>query len=237
MSERRFFDNLFGLYLEPEKSFGELLPPARFWLPLALLVGLNLSFTAVWMWKVDPLEFFKAEMEWSGQADRVPPEQREAMFAAQARMFPILAWVGGLVGAPLFVLLSAAVYSLMFRFFLGGEIPFRRTLTVVGWSNAALAVVSQPLVLTVMALKGDWNINPGRALQANLAVALDRETAPRALFALLDSMDLFSLFAMYLMYVGFRVGTGMKPGAVAAGVVGPWAVYVVAKMGLAALGM
>lgn len=234
---RGFLANLLGLYFEAEKSFADLLPPARFWIPLALVVALNVAFTALWMAKVDPVAFFKAEMEWSGQAERIPPEQQAAILETQVRMFPILGWVGALLGAPLMLLLTAALYSLVFRFFLGSEIVFRTTLTVVGWAFAALGCLSQPLVLTVMALKGDWSINPARALQANLAIALDRETAPRALFALLDSLDLFTLFALYLLYAGFRVGTGLKPRTVAIAVAAPWAAYVLVKAGFAALGM
>jgi hypothetical protein len=234
---RTFAENLFGLFHEAERSFAALLPAARYWPPLLLLLGLNAAFTAVWMSKVDPLEFFRAELEWSGQADRIAPEQQAAILEAQARVFPVFGWLGGLLGAPLMVLVGAAVYALVFRFFLGSEIPFRQILTIVSWAMLALAVVTLPLALAVMGLRGDWSINPGRALQANLALALDRATAPRPLYALLDSLDLFTLFALYLIYAGFRVGTGLKPATVAAGVLAPWALYVMAKMGLAALWM
>lgn len=236
-TRRGFFENLLGLYFEAETSFADLVPAARFWLPMALHVVLGIAFTGAWMSKIDTREFFRAEMEWSGQAQRIPPEQLEKTLDTQVRMFPILGWVGAVVGGPLIVLFTAAVYSMVFRFFLGSEIPFRQTLTIVAWSVLALALLSQPLILTVMALKGDWSINPSRALQANLAIAVDRETAPRALYALLDSFDLFTLFGLFLLYSGFRVGTRLKPTTVAIAVAAPWALYVFAKAGLALLAL
>lgn len=229
--------NLLGLYYEAEASFAALVPAGRFWLPIVLHVALGVAFTAAWTAKMDVRAFFEAELEWSGQAERIPPEQQARILDAQVRMFPILGWLGALLGGPLVVLVTAAVYSLVFRFFLGSEIPFRQTLTIVAWSVLALALVSQPLILTVMALKGEWSINPGRALQANLAIALDRETAPRALYALLDSFDLFTLFCLYLLYAGFRVGTGLRPTTVAIAVAAPWALYVLVKSGLALLAL
>lgn len=229
--------SLLGLFVEPQASFAELLPRGRFWIPLALHVALSLGFTALWMAKVDPAEFFRAEMEWSGQAERIPPEQQATILEAQARLFPIMGWLGGALGAPLMVVFVAAVYALVFRFFLGSEIAFRKTLTVVAWSLAAVACVSTPLLVTVMALKGDWSINPARALEANLAIALERESTPRPLYALFDSLDLFTLFALHLLHAGFQAGTGMKPRTVAIAVATPWALYVLVKAGFAALGM
>lgn len=237
MSERGIAGNLFGLLFESERSFAALLPPARFWIPLALHVALSLGFTAVWMAKVDPVEFFRAELEWSGQADRIPAEQQATILQAQARMFPVMGWLGGALGAPLLVAFVAAAYSLVFRFFLGSEIPFRKTLTVAAWSLATVACVQTPLILTVLALKADWAINPGRALQANLAIALERESAPRFFYSVLESLDLFTLWTLSLLHAGFKVGTGLTPRTVAIAVTTPWALWVLLKAGLAALRM
>jgi hypothetical protein len=229
--------NLLGLFVEPEQSFAALLPGARFWIPIALHVALSLAFTAVWMSRVEPRAFFEAELEWSGQAERIPPEQRAQILEAQARMFPILGWVGALLGPPLLALLVAAVYSLVFRFFLGSEIPFRRSLTVVAWSLAALACVTTPLILTVMAIKGAWALNPARALQADLGIALERDSAPAFLHAVLDSLDLFTLWTLFLLYAGFAQGSGLARRTVAIAVAVPWALWVLMKAGFAALGM
>ncbi len=109
-------------------------------------------------------------------------------------------------------------------------------LTVVAWSFLAVAAVTQPHVLVVLALKGDWSISPGRALQANLAAALDPDAVPRPLFAMADSLDLFSFGVLLLLHVGFRVGTGLSSRPLALAVLLPWALYVLGKAGFAALG-
>ena len=233
---RAFLGTLLGLYFEPEASFADALRAPRFWLPLALLVALNLAFTTVWLQRVDAEAFFRAEMEYSGAIERIRPEQLPEILAAQARMLPIFGWVGGLLGAPAIVFLCGAIYTFVLRFFLANEIGFGRVLTVVAWSFLAVAVVTQPLALGVLALKGDWSINPSRVLQASLGAVLDPDSVPRALFAMADSLDLFSFGVLFLFWIGFRAGTGLAPRPVALAVLVPWALYVVGKAGLVALG-
>lgn len=232
---RGFLATLAGLYFEPEKSFAAALRSPRFWTPLAVLTALNLAFTAVWLRKVDAEAFFRAEMEYSGAIDNIRPEQLGPILEAQARALPIFGWMGGLFGAALLVLVTGAIYTFVLRFFLASEIDFARVLAVVAWSFLAVAAVTQPLTLGVLALKADWSINPARALQANLAAALDPDSVPRALFAMADSFDLFSFAVLFLLHVGFRVGTGLGARPVAAGVLVPWALYVLGKAGFIAL--
>ncbi|HET7291684.1 MAG TPA: hypothetical protein VFM88_04610, partial [Vicinamibacteria bacterium] len=153
----------------------------------------------------------------------------------QARALPIFGWVGALLGAPLVVPLAGAAYAFTLRFFLASEIGFGRVLGVVAWSFLAVAAVTQPLALGVLALKADWSINPTRALQASLAALLEPDSVPRGLLAAAESLDLFSFCVLFLLYVGFRVGTGLGPRPIAAAVLVPWALYVLGKAGFAAL--
>jgi hypothetical protein len=238
MSETRgFVTNLVGLYHEPETSFADLLPAARFWRPFAAYFVLTLAFTAVWVTQVDPRAFFEAQLEASGQAGRIPPDQRSAVLDSQARAFPYIAWLGPFVGVPFAVFLGAGVYSVVFRFFLGSEIPFKRTATIVAWTLLTVACVTTPLILCVLFLRGDWSLNPAQVLQANLAIAVEKDAVPRALYAILDSLDLFTLFGLYLLNAGFKMGAGLRPSLVRIGVVVPWALYVLLKAALALLGV
>lgn len=227
---RGFLHHLFGLYASPGKEFTAILPKARWWRPLALLIVLQVGFTAVWLNKIDTVEFAKAEVERSGRMERIPADQRAQVFETQARFFPIIGWTGAVIGAPILVLLVGGVYLVVFRFFLGSEVTFKRVLAIVAWSFVVVSLVTTPLVLVTLYLKGDWTVNPRMALSANLAMPLDSETASKPLYALLDSFDLFSFWILLLLYTGFRIATPFKPGTVAAAVLAPWGIYVVGKM-------
>jgi len=234
-SEGGFAQQLAGLYLSPREAFRSILGRPKLVVPLLGLVAIQVLFTAFWMRKIDPLDFVKTQIEESGRADRIPPEKREEVFEQQAKFFKVIGWVGALVGAPILVLVVGSLYLFVFRFLFGGDVTFGQALTIVAWSFLATALVTTPLTYLTLSLKGDWNVNPQDALQANLAALLDKETAPKPLYALAGSLDLFSFWVLWLLSVGFGVASRRPTSAAAMGVVGVWAVYVLGRVGFAAV--
>jgi hypothetical protein len=87
----------------------------------------------------------------------------------------------------------------------------------------------------VLQLKGDWNINPQDAIQANLGLLLDKSTAAKPLWALLTSIDVFNLWMVFLLAVGFGVASRKATGSALWGVGICWAVVVLVKVGWSAL--
>jgi hypothetical protein len=133
------------------------------------------------------------------------------------------------------LLVVGALLFFVFRFFYASEVTFKQSLSIVAWTFVATALVSQPLTLLVMFLKGDWNINPQDALQANLGLLLDPQTAAKPLLSLLSSLDLFSFWIMFLLATGFGIASRKATGSALWGVVIPWAIFVLCKAGWAAL--
>jgi hypothetical protein len=230
-----FLQNLVDVYFEPRAAFGRIVGDPRFLVPLVLYVVLVLGFTAVWMQKMDPVEFMRAQIEESGQADRIPADQREAIIEQQAKMMPIFAWVFGPLGIAASLLVTAGVLLFVFRFFYAAELPFRAAFAIVTWVFFAVGLVTTPLLLLVLQLKGDWNINPQEAIQANLGLLLDRSSAAKPLWALLTSIDVFSLWMIFLLAVGFGVASRRTTGSALWGVAIPWATIVLGKVGWAAI--
>jgi hypothetical protein len=226
---------LANLYFAPREAFQALLVRPRFWIPLAAWVALSLAFTAVWMQKVDARAYMRQQIEDSGRADKIPPDQMESIVEAQSKAFPIFAWVGPLVFLPLGLLVVAAVYLFVFRFLFGGIVTFGQSAAVLAWTFLAVAVVTTPLTLAVLGLKDDWTLDPRTALQANVSLFLDRATTPKSLYTLVESLDLFSFWTMALMAAGYGVANRKPTSWALWGVVGVWVVYVLGKVGLAAI--
>jgi hypothetical protein len=224
-----------NLYFAPREAFQTLLARTRFWMPLLGWVGLSLAFTAVWMQKVDAHAYIKQQIEDSGRADKIAPEQMENVVDTQARMFPIFAWVGPLVFLPLGLIGIAAAYLFVFRFLFGGSVTFGQSATVLAWTFLAVGLVTTPLTLAVLFLKDDWNLDPRTALQANATLFLDRAATSKPLYSLLESLDLFSFWTMAVMAAGYAVANKKNTGWALWGVLGVWAVYVLGKAGLAAI--
>lgn len=232
---RGFLGHLTGLYLSPGAEFPAILRKPRPIAPLLALVAVNILFTAVWSYKVDAVEFMRAQMEESGRADRIPPERREEIIETQARYFKPIAWGSTLVFTPVLILAVAALYLFVFRFLFGGELGFAQSFAVVAWSFFAVGLVTSPLTLLTMALKQEWNMDPRIALQANLSLVLDKESVSKPLYDLAQSLDLFSFWMLWLLSVGYGAATGRSAASAAAGVVGLWAIYVLGKAGLSLL--
>jgi hypothetical protein len=230
------FDTLLNLFVEPRTGFAAILRrPGRFWIPLAGCVALNLAFTAIWMQKVDPRVFMKNQIEESGRADKIPPERLEQVIDQQARMMKFISPISAVLAPTLVAALMAGVFLFVFRFFFGGELRFLQSLAIVAWTSFAVAVVTVPVLLAVYAGKGDWNLNPQSVVQANASLLLDKETTAKPLYSLAESIDLFSAWMLFLLATGYGVAVRKPVSAALWGVLIPWAVYVLGKVGFVAL--
>jgi len=230
-----FFQNLIDVYFSPREAFTRIVRNPSFLLPLAGYILLVLGFTGIWMQKMDAREFMKTQLEESGQWDKIPAEQREAILERAPGQMKIFGWIGPVVATPVMLLLTAAVLLFIYRFFYSSEAVFRQAFSIVTWTFFAVALVTTPLLLLVFQLKGDWNVNPQEAIQANLALLLDKSTAAKPLWALLSSIDLFSLWMVFLLAVGFGVASRKPTGSAIWGVAIPWILIVLGKVGWAAI--
>jgi hypothetical protein len=230
-----FLQNLIDVYFSPREAFTRIVRAPSFLLPLAAYAVLVLGFTGIWMNKMDAREFMKVQIEESGRADKIPAEQREAIIEQQAKWMPVFAWVMGPVGIAVTLLVIAGVLMFVYRFFYSSEVTFRQAFAIVTWIFFAVSLVTTPLLLLVLQLKGDWNINPQEAIQANLGLLLDKSSAAKPLWALLSSIDVFSLWMIFLLAVGFGVASRKTTGSAIWGVAVPWALIVLGKVAWAAM--
>jgi hypothetical protein len=230
-----FFQNLIDMYFAPREAFTRIVAKPAFLLPLVGYVVLVLAFTGVWMSKMEPREFMKTQLQESGQWDKIPADQREQILETQSKMMPIFGWVFGPIGVAVTLLVVSAVLMFIFRFFYSSEVSFKPAFAIVTWTFFAVGLVTTPLLLLILQLKGDWNINPQDAVQANLALLLDKSTAAKPLWALLSSIDVFSLWMVFLLAVGFAVASRKTTSSALWGVAVPWALIVLGKVGWAAI--
>jgi hypothetical protein len=230
-----FFQNLIDLYFSPREAFARIVRSPRILVPLVAYVILVLGFTGIWMQKMDPVEFMKTQIEESGRADKIPPDQLPGIIEQQAKMMPIFGWVVGPVFIAIMLLVIAGSLMFVFRFFYAGEVGFKQAIAIVVWTFLAVSIVSTPVTLAVLSLKGDWNINPQDAVQANLGLLLEKASAAKPLWALLTSIDAFVLWMVFLLAVGFGVASRKATGSAIWGVAIPWAIIVLCKVGWSAL--
>jgi hypothetical protein len=232
---RGFFQNLAGMYGSPRGEFAPILRRGAFWWPMLASVVVNLAFTVVWAQKVDVRAFMRAQIEASPRADRIPPDRMETIVETQSRMFRPIAFTSAVLGAPLVASLLGGLFLFVYRFMYAGDVSYRQSLCTVAWSFLTVGVVTVPLSLLTLALKGDWNVNPQEVLATNLGALVDKAAVARPLHALLSSLDLVSFWILFLLATGYGVATRRSTASALWGVGGCWALYVLVKVAWNAL--
>jgi len=230
-----FLQNLIDVYFSPGEAFARIARRPAWILPAVGYLVLGIAFTAVWMNKMDPHEFMKAQLEQSPQAAKMTAEQREQVVEQQAKLMPILIPVIGIAGLVISIVVVAGGLLFVYRFFYGAELAFVQSLAISSWVFFATSLVTTPLLLLVFALKGDWNLNPQELLQANLTLILDRTTAAKPLWTLLSGIDLFSIWAVFLLAIGYAAAVRRSLGSAIWGVAVPWLLIVLAKVAWASI--
>ena len=230
-----FFQNLVDVYFSPREAFARILRAPGFLIPLVCHIALALLFSGVWLGKMDAKEFMKAQLEESGQWDKIPADRRDVIIEGAEGRIRLFGWLGPPIFTPLLVLVVAGTLMGVFRFFYASEVGFKQSMAVVAWSFFALAVVTTPLMLLVFQLKGDWNLNPQEVLQANLGLLVEKSATAKPLWALLTSIDIFSLWIVLLLAIGFGVASKRTTGSALWGVAIPWLLIVAIKVGWAAI--
>jgi Yip1-like protein len=228
-----FGQTLAGLYTAPTETFRSIVARPTVLVPLILCVVLVLAFTAIWVSKVDPVVFLRQQFDENPRAANMDPAQKEQAIEMQAKYFRYFA-VAPAIFVPLFYLFVAALYLMIFRFLFGAELTFKQSLSIALWTYLVVGLVSTPLLLIVLAAKGDWNMDPNKALQANLGLLLPA-TAAKWLRALAESFDLFTLWILALLSMGYGVASRRTMGGALPGVLAPWIIYVLIKVGWAAM--
>src|SRR4051812_41392610 len=228
-------DTLVGLYTAPTATFRAIAARPSFWLPFIGVILVNLAFTFVWLRKADPVELSRAQMEEAGVFDRIPADQQATVVQRQARMLPIFAWLGPTVFGPIWFVALAGAFLFVYRFFYASETTFRQSLAVVSWALFAVALVATPLTLLILSLRGEWSVDPRTVIQANPAGFLEKDAVAKPVHALLDALDLFSAWTLFLLAAGYAATARRSVGSAAIGVLALWGIYVVLKVGLAAV--
>ncbi len=230
-----FFQNLIDVYFSPREAFTRIVARPSVLLPLVAWLVLSVGFSAIWLNRMDPKEFMKAQLEESGQWDKIPAEQRTQIIEGSAGRIKAFGYIGPALAPPIVLLITGGVLMGIFRFFYSSEVTFKQALGVVAWTFFAVALLTTPILLLVMNLKGDWNLNPQNVVQANLSVLADKETTAKPLYALLSGLDVFSLWTVFLLAVGFGVASRKPTSSAIWGVGVPWLLIVLWKVGWAAI--
>lgn len=231
--EESSWSRLVGVLTSPTKTFESIARRPTVLVPLVVLLALGLGVLMLALQKVDMAEMTRQQIADSGR--ELTAEQIDQAVAINEKFGWVFFIAAVLVFGPLAYLLIAGVMLVTLRL-IGGEINYKTSLstTLHGlMPSAAAAVLALPVVLAREEISGE-ELQGGSLLASHLGV-LAGEDASKWLVSLLQSIDVFSFWGIALFAIGYAITARVSRGSAAAVVIGWWAVYVAAKVGLTAL--
>jgi hypothetical protein len=229
------FSRLTGVFFEPSKTFADIARRPTWIVPLLLTIVASIGLTALYGQHVGWERLIRQKLEASSRVQQLPPEQKEQIIATQTRLAPVFGYAGTLIAIPLSFLLVAAVFTGLVAGVMSAPVRFKQVFSVVAFAGLP-NVLSMLLATVVMFLKNPADFDLQNPLMFNVGAWMDPEHSSKFLYSMATSIDLFSFWIMLLMATGLRAAAGRKLsfGGALFVVILPWAVYVLAKSGLAA---
>ena len=228
-TRRGFAGRLLGVWLDPGAEFRAIAASATFWAPLVAWTLLSILFTGLWLYKVDVLEYVRAQADLAGR-----PMAPAAQTAAAARVLQVSWLFGACVGPALTSFIVAGALFVAFRA-VRRPISFGPALTVSTYALLGVTVVSLLATVLALAIQNDWNQPVETALKSNLGALLDRQALPPWIYVLAGSLDVFTIWTVVLLAHGCRWASGATFAESLKVTAALWVLYVAAKVGAAAL--
>ncbi|MFB3920803.1 MAG: YIP1 family protein [Terriglobia bacterium] len=233
---RSFWSRWIGVYFSPGETFQDIARKPDFLFPLVAAVLSAIAVTETMLAKIGMERIIRNSMEIGGQAAKMTPEQIQQAVDRGKGIGSILAHVGGILGAPIYLLVVAAIGLAIVNALFGSPISFRKAFSVTCYAN--LVGVIGAVMAVALILFGDVErFNPNNPAPTNLGFFLNPLETSKPVAALASSVDLFTIWFVILLGIGFSQATGGKVKARTIFLVylGLWMVWVIGKVGLAAI--
>ncbi len=232
---------LTNTFTAPSKTFEDIKRGNRsWWLPfiIVILCGAFL-YTAITLnvtWKGVYENQQRLAPEWAKQMlEKAPPEKR----AKAEEMGPkqqAITWALSPLGILLIDLAVTGVLLGTINFGFGGNAKFASIFAVTLY--AGLALWPARLVLAGIALfagEQPESFNIGNPAPTNIGAFLFQQDTPAALYALASCLDVLSIWCLVLTSIGVATVAGVKRNSGYIAVFGWWAIFVLFRVGLAAI--
>ena len=229
------FGRMTGVLFSPKQTFSEIANRPSWLLPVVLLVVLSSIAGVLVTQKTDWRSFFERQMSQSSRFDQMSQEQKDRILERQMDWAPKIGVVIAPVATVVLIFVLTVVYWGAFSLFSGAGLDFA---TSFGISSHALIPValSNVLAIVTLVLRAKGDVDPEHILASSLGAFLPDNSA-HWLTVLGQSVELFWIWSLALVAVGFAAAGPKKinRGSAFGIVFGLWLLYVVCRVGVAAI--
>jgi len=218
-----------GIFFQPKETFQEIAKKPTWLIALILCVvigGVGL------IWVMETIGFERIVIEQAQAQGREVPEEQLQMLNSPGVKAVRYAFM--IIMNPVVLLVAAGLLLALF-WLVGSDAKFSRVFSVVVHSFLAYTVVSTVITLLIVLVAADpTELDVQNLVASNLGVLVSRTESP-VLFALLSSIDLLSCYCVFLLSLGMSIVGRKSLATSVALVLIPWGLWVLVKMGLAAI--
>lgn len=232
------FGRIFGVFFEPKTTFESIVRRPTWVLPMLAVIVIGVVVVFLIGSRVGWRQVIDRQIASSPRAqqrmEQVPAEKREPILEKQAKLAPIVGYVGVVVGTAVAELIVAALLLVAFNVISGSKAQFSASLGIVAHSWMPY-VIHGLLGVLILFIKDPTTIDVQNLVASNPG-ALLADGSAKWLVSLLTSLDIFTLWVIILQAVGFRATNPKKVSfAQAFGIILVlWLFFVLVKVGFAA---
>jgi hypothetical protein len=237
LPEDSFLNRALGVFTAPAQAFESIVRRPDFLVPLIIAIVAAIAISETMVAKIGMERIVRQSIELSGRASRMSAEQMQQAVHQGATIGSIVARVGELIGAPIYLLIVAAVGLFIVNVMFGATTKFKVDFSVVCYAYL-VGLVGSLLALVVILFGDAEQFNPQNFIPSNLGFFLNPRETSKPLYAIASSFDVFTIWFLILAALGLSTATAKKVRTVPifATFVGLWAVWVLVKAGLSMVG-
>jgi Yip1 domain len=229
------FGRVAGIFFSPKATFDDIVRKPTWVLPVVLLTVFSFAVCFGINQRINWRTYVSQQIEKSPSAANMSTEQKEQRIEGGAKFSPPFTYAIGLLAPVLSILLVALVLWGAYNLLGGANTTFGTSLGIT--SHAFLTgLVTSILYLLILYLKPFGTVDLDNPIAANLGSFLPDDSA-KWLLSLAKSIDIFSFWNLILLAIGFGASNPrkLKGGKGFTIVLAVWAVFVVLKVGIAAI--
>jgi hypothetical protein len=224
-----------GVLFSPSRTFADIAKRPNWVAVFLLLVALALVISALIGQKTNWRSFFERQMSQNSRFDNMAQDQKDKILESQVTWAPKIAFLFGPIGIAVSLLVIALIYWGAFNLFKGAGLGFGTGFAITVYAFVP-GLVSSVLAIIILLIKPKGEVDPEHFLASNLSAYLP-DPSPAWLDKLGQSIDAFWIWSLILIAIGFSAANPkkIKPGAAYGIAFGLWAVWVICKVGWAAI--
>lgn len=228
------FQRIAGVLFAPAETFQDIARKPDIVVPLLVIVLLGYVSTFFILQRMDWNAVVEAQMDqMKKQNPNMSQEDIDRVSKVSSSIGKVIGWVSPLMGVLWYVIVAGALL-LAFRM-MGGEGNFVQALSTTLYAWMPLLIFGIIMTIIIVARGSVDPTQMATVVKSNPAFLVDMKEQA-VLYSFLSNFDIFTIWTIVLLILGFSTFTKTSRGKSAAIVISLWVVFILIKLGFAALG-